>query len=231
VSEMTQEQAPARNSRKGLQIALLAGVVVAGLALAAVAFLGGSDPAVPAAAPEGTDPSASDADDAPPAVVDVSDVDLAALPTVTYDVFLARDPFDPVIPEAVAAAGDTVQTQPSMEPDLAQPVDTETTDDGTQSGRDDFGAAPVDGTDPTDACRGDGGEEVVCNGHVVSLQSLTNGAEPLAVIQVDTVVYGVVPGQVFAERFQFLDVVDDRTVRLLYGDEVFRVSVGERVMK
>jgi hypothetical protein len=39
------------------------------------------------------------------------------------------------------------------------------------------------------------------------------------------------PGQVFAERFQFLDVVDDRTVRLLYGDEVFRVSVGERVMK
>jgi hypothetical protein len=230
VSEMTQEQAPARSSRKGLQIALLVGVVVAGLALAAVAFLGGGDPAVPAAAPEGTDPIASDVDDAPQAVVDVSDVDLAALPTVTYDVFLARDPFDPVVPEPVAATTETVETQPSTEPDAVQPVDT-STDDGNQSGGDDFGSTPVDGTDPTDACRGDGGEEVVCNGHVVSLQSLTSGAEPLAVIQVDTVVYGVVPGQVFAERFQFLDVVDDRTVRLLYGDEVFRVSVGERVMK
>jgi hypothetical protein len=223
VSEMTQEQAPARASRTGLRIAILVGAVVAALALTAVVFLSGSDPTSPAEVAEGSEPAASDVEEAPTAVADVSDVDLAALPTVTYDVFLARDPFDPVVPEPAAAASETVETQPSTEPDAVQPVDTSTEDD--------FGAAPVDGTDPTDACRGDGGEEVVCNGHVVTLQSLTNGAEPLAVIQVDTVVYGVVPGQVFAERFQFLDVVDARTVRLLYGDEVFRVSVGERVMK
>jgi hypothetical protein len=223
VSEMTQERASARTSRKGLQIVLLVGVVVVAVVVAAVAFLGGDDDLTDPVAAEGSELVASEAPEAPSLAADVSDVELAALPTVTYDVFLARDPFDPVVPEPVAAASETVETQPSTEPDAVQPVDTSTEDD--------FGAAPVDGTDPTDACRGDGGEEVVCNGHVVTLQSLTNGAEPLAVIQVDTVVYGVVPGQVFAERFQFLDVVDARTVRLLYGDEVFRVSVGERVMK
>jgi hypothetical protein len=223
VSEMTQEQAPARGSRKGLQIVILVGVVVVALALLAMALLGGNDPTLATAADQGSDPAASNVEDLPTAISDVSDVDLAALPTVTYDVFLARDPFDPVVPEPVAAASETVPTQPSTEPDVVQPVDTSTDDD--------FDATPDDGADATDACRGDGGEEVVCNGHVVTLQSLTDGAEPLAVIQVDTAVYGVVPGQVFAERFQFLDVVDARTVRLLYGDEVFRVTVGERVMK
>jgi hypothetical protein len=231
VSEMTQEQMPVRASRKGLQIVLLVGVVVVAVVVAVVAFLGGDDDLTEPVAAEGSELVASEALEAPSLAADVSDVELAALPTVTYDVYLARDPFDPVIPEPVAAAGETVQTQPSTEPDAAQPVGSDPTDDATQPGGDDVGDTPDDGADPTDACRGDGGEEVVCNGHVVTLQSLTNGAEPLAVIQVDTVVYGVVPGQVFAERFQFLDVVDDRTVRLLYGDEVFRVSVGERVMK
>jgi hypothetical protein len=226
MSDAVHTTSPSR--RNPVLILLVAVVALAAIGFAAFAFLGSDDglaaadePPVAAAATASTD--ASDVTEQ-----DVETVSLETLPTVTYDVFLSRDPFDPVIPEPAPATTETVSTQPSTEPqpyEDVQPVAGDDQNDDQNGGTDTGGTDDVD-----DACRG-GTEEVVCDGRVVTLLELTGGAEPVAVIQVDTQTYEVRPGDRFAERFLFLDVVDAGTVRLLFGDQAFRISVGERVMK
>jgi hypothetical protein len=221
MSESMQATAAGPTRRNPVLILLLAVVGIAAVGFAAFAFLGGEDASTAAPDPEAAVAAAATdtAEGAEPAAETVA---FETLPTVTYDVFLSRDPFDPVIPEPAPTVTETVATQPSTEPqpyDDAQPVaGDDQNDDGTGAGATD------------DECRG-GTEEVVCDGRVVTLVELTVGAEPVAVVQVDTQTYEVRPGDRFAERFLFLDVVDAATVRLLFGDEAFRLTVGERVMK
>lgn len=205
---------------------LLLGVVVV-LALAAGAyflfFASGSDDADPAVAVDGlAEPTADAAADDPAPEENLvaaddtiaADAGITALPTVTYEVFLSRDPFEPVVPEDVVPAsetGDTTdQTQTGDDPD--------TTDPDSQT------------TPPTEGCTGQ--DEVVCNGHVVTLIDVTTdeSGEPMAVIQVDTTIYEVREGDEFAGSFKLVSIESNR-VRLMFGDVVFFLPEGESVLK
>ena len=159
--------------------------------------------------------AASDADDVVLAVADEDDeaeeggeFDFATI-EVTYDFFLARDPFESIRPP---------------EPVTADPTDPDPTDP------DPTDPDPTDPTDPDeDACAV--GAEAVCDGIVVDLLE-ANTAE--ATIQVDGVTYVVSPGDAFAQNFALLDI-DGDCAEILYqnGDEaeVFTLCVGDTVAK
>jgi hypothetical protein len=237
VSDMTSDITAPRQRNVAL-IAIVAVVALAALGLGGYVLLGGDADVDGVVAASDDDVAVTNPDPEPTPAPDALAVGVEALPVVTYDVFLSRDPFDPVVPEPVAAASDGGSSE-------VQVIDDTDTSGGANDGSNDGssgdgytdGSGGDDGNDDdgngdagSEACRG-GTEEVVCDGHVLSLLSLTTGADTVAVVQVDTETYEVQRGQVFAERFLFLDVVDERTVRLLYGDEVFHISIGERVMK
>lgn len=147
------------------------------------------------------------------------------LPLVAYEVFLSRDPFEPVVepdePMApVDANGDPVDP---VDPDgaPADPSDPNTTDP-------DQPVSDPDGTE-TGRCRGDA--EVVCDGTVLVLEDLrTVDSDEIAVIVVGDVTYQVRPGERFAESFELLRI-DIDSARLLYGDEVFSLRLLSSVMK
>jgi hypothetical protein len=149
--------------------------------------------------------------------------ELAAAPivplSVTHDVFLSRDPFDPVVPEPVEAAAD-----PGTSDDTsgATPIG-----DGSGDGSGDGG----DGGSNDDSSVCNPGPELVCEGRVVSLVGITSvdGVEQ-AVLQVDGTTYQVPEGEVFAEVFQ-LRTIDGECVTVLYGDEAFSLCDGERLFK
>lgn len=127
---------------------------------------------------------------------------------VTYDFFLARDPFESIMP-------------PDEPPPPTDPTDPTDPSDPTD---------PDDPTEPDGACRTN--EEAVCDGIVVAVTAVE---AQQATIQVDGVGYVVVPGQTFAERFSLVRIVDGECVDLLYMDgdeaEVFRLCVGDPTAK
>lgn len=134
----------------------------------------------------------------------------------TYDVFLTRDPFEPVVPE-----GDG--EQPTDETDGTTddpPPGDDTTEDGDHA--DDVG--------PDDPCTGE--EEVVCDGRVVTLVEITTDDEGnrTATIRVDTTDYEVREGEVFAENFRVLSI-EPSCVTLLFGDDSFTMCRDDRVLK
>ena len=158
----------------------------------------------------------SDAEDT--AEIDAVDEPIA-LPLVTYELFLARDPFEPVVPE----------------PEPAPPAPS---DPATPAPGDDNG--PADPSDPADpngnsnsevngACTGT--VEVICDGRVVTVVELAEeNGELVVVIQVDTMRYRVRVGEVFADNFQIISISPDQ-VRILYGDRVARIEVGDNALK
>lgn len=177
--------------------------------------------------------------------------DVVALPLRTVEVLLARDPFDPVVPSDIADLADDGDPDAADPDDPAAPTDP---DAGTQPDPvdPDGPSAPVDpgdgarpgdpslppgpatppgaGTPPgTPACVGE--QEVVCDGQVVTLVDVTTvNDEDIAVIQIDTNVYEVTRGQVFATYFQ-LRSIDGQCVSLLYGDDGFQLCAGDTVLK
>jgi hypothetical protein len=145
-----------------------------------------------------------------------------ALPVVTYEIYLARDPFDPVVPEPEpepATGGPDAPAPDPGDPDAPAP---DPDDPDARASDPDGPAAP-----PRDGCAGD--VEVVCDGHVVTLQEVAEGGQ-VAVIQVDTALYEVRSGETFAERFRLLSIEQDR-VTALFGDERFTLPLGDRVLK
>jgi hypothetical protein len=221
--------APER-SRLPLLLGLLG--VVAALGVGAFLFLGDGDPAGdPAAAPVATSDTAPDAVSAADAGGEET-VDLvAALPTVTYDVYLSRDPFDPVVPEPVPTSTSTSDGSDSNSTENGDDADADsdrgTGDDSTdRSGdRDDEGGRSENGT-----CRGE--DEVVCAGKVVTLVEIRRpeGSVPTAIVQVDDAMYEVESGQVFAGSF-VVRTIDGSCVSILYGDDGFTLCEGDRVLK
>jgi hypothetical protein len=187
----------------------------------------------PEAEPDGADDTTDPGDE-------VADV----VPTVTYEVFLERDPFEPVrepVIEDDTAADDTIVVEPDPD-DPSDPDDPAAPSDPSDPSDPRDPSDPGDPSDPRDPAapapgggdRCEGGKgEVVCDGHVVTLQEITrDGGADRAVIQVDTVVYEVGAGERFAERFQLLDI--DRaagSVTGLYGDARFTLREGERTLK
>jgi hypothetical protein len=201
-------------------------VVAAGLLMAIVLGTNGAEAAAPM--PEATPvvevvEEDDEAHEAGP-IESVSEV-----PVVTYEVFLSRDPFQPVVPEAEVVSGSAEGTPQSNEETIL-PTDP----DGT--------AIPVIGTDgtpvpvvgtpePGSETTCSGKEEVVCDGRVISLVDVvTANGERMAVVQVDTTVYEVARGQVFAGSFE-LRSIDGSCVSLLYGDNGFQLCPGETVLK
>lgn len=147
-----------------------------------------------------------------------------ALPAITYEVFLNRDPFEPVVEPVqeivpVEGADPNDPTAPLPDPN-ASPVDPE--------------APPLDPGVPVAtpgelACSGTG--EVVCAGQVVTLVDVvSSGEEPVAIIQIDSTVYEVNEGMPLTDSF-VLRGIDGSCVSLLYGDEAFQLCEGDRVMK
>jgi hypothetical protein len=163
-----------------------------------------------------------------------------AAPVVTYEVYLNRDPFEPVRTPIVA---ETSNADPIVtDPDTDGPVDTEPTDpdDNTAPRDPSEPGQPAEPRDPSEpdrpeplpekGCTG-GDEETVCNGQVVSLVDVTsNEGQRVAVVQIDTTLYEVREGDRFATHF-FVRSVGASEVTLAFGDDTFRLSEGDRVMK
>ena len=194
---------------------------VALLALVAVVLIAEPAPVdVPQALPP-ADIAATEGEDG----TETEDVaeEAVALPMVSYELFLARDPFEPVVPEP--------EPEPEPEPDPTDPTDpADPADPGD----------PVDPTDPTDPTRPDPGVtngpcfgdiEVVCDGRVLTvIEVFQSNGEFVAVLEVDTMRYEVRAGDTFADVFEVVSISADE-VRLLFGDRVTRVEVGDNALK
>jgi hypothetical protein len=167
--------------------------------------------------------------------VDVADGDVIALPVVTYDVYLSRDPFDPVVPEpepeasSTPGAGDGDGTEPVFtggdgpsDGTDGQPTDPSNPPGGTEEGE------PGEGSNES-GCRGD--EEIVCDGQVLTLVDIAiKDGQPVAIIKVDTSLYEVPEGGVFATFYQ-VRAIDGSCASVLYGDDGFTLCRGDRVLK
>lgn len=156
--------------------------------------------------------------------------DEGALETATFDVFLTRDPFQPVVPTPDDDAGTDTS-------DGSEGAGDAGADDGEGDGTAGDGDSTDDGADghthdadPGDPCVGE--QEVVCDGRVVTLEGIapdTDGG-PTATVRVDTEVHEVRTGDVFAEHFRVL-AVDPPCVTLLFGDDSFEICEGQQVLK
>jgi hypothetical protein len=147
------------------------------------------------------------------------------LPLVTYELFLARDPFEPVVPEPVAQPSDPSDPNGSGSSGSGADGSGTSTGGGTSGGNSSGNASG----NSNGGCSGD--TEVVCNGRVVTvIEVFEQNGELLAVIQVDTMRYQVGVGDIFADFFQAVSISPDQ-VRVLYGDSVVTVQVGDNALK
>lgn len=223
-----------RRARSWLLVGLLTVGAVA--VLAGTIWLGGDDGLdnVPASVDTG------DGDDTEEPAEPEADEDLEAevedLPTVTYEVYLARDPFEPVRTPPTEGDGDgdgdgdtiVIGDGDDDPSDPADPSDPTDPSDPSDPGDPDDPSTPSPGAE----CEGNE-DEAVCDGHVLSLLEITTqNGEQIAVIQVDTTVYEVREGETFAGSFHLLQIDPDRQrVEGLFGDADFRLRVGERTLK
>jgi hypothetical protein len=224
------------SGRRPLVLALAAGGALAVGALVwfvlVAPLLGSGGTDLPAQVPSGQ-PSAATA--TPAEVDDLDDAPVA----VTYEVLLERDPFDPVVPRPVVEVVDTAP---------AEPTDVTVTD-GTEDG--DLELLPVveDGSEPTD----DGGQQpptveptpvvtepagcettetgVTCAGQALALVRISDvDGRRVAIVQVGSTIHEVEKGEVFATDFRLQSVGEDR-VTVLYGQQEYTLTVGDRVLK
>jgi hypothetical protein len=227
--------------RPRIALGVVGALFLAVITVLALAGAGGDEPTQGVLA---TDESAEAGDEQPGEVggeddqVDPEPAPEAA-PVVTYEVYLDRDPFEPVRTPVVEEApeADPIVTDPDTDP-----VDTDpTAPNGNTVPRDPSDPSdPAEPRDPSDPDRPDplpdkgctgSDEEAVCNGQVVSLVDVTsNDGQRIAVVQIDTTVYEVREGDRFATHF-FVRSVGASEVTLAYGDDTFRLSEGDRVMK
>jgi hypothetical protein len=222
--------------RRRRVLPILIGVIVAA-AVGALALLLGSgdgDTIAEPAADEGATATAEVAD------TESGEEAAEALPLVTYEVFLARDPFEPVVepePVAVVETGETAEggtnAQPVSESEggtdaVAEFEGGERPNEESAEGERPEGDAPPSDEAPG-GCSTDG--DVTCDGRIVSLvEIVSEDGEPLAIIQVDTTIYEARRGETFARSFR-VSAIEDSCVTLLYGDESFRLCEGNRVLK
>lgn len=134
------------------------------------------------------------------------------LPLVTYELFLARDPFEPVVPEPAPPA-------PSAPTD---PSDPDASGDPDSTGNSATAPAPS---------RCVSGTEVVCEGRVITvIEVFEQNGEMIAILQVDTMRYEVRAGDVVLDTFEIVSVSPNE-VRVLVGDRVVETLVGDNALK
>jgi hypothetical protein len=206
-------------TRPSSKVFLAAGAGLAAIAAMGVLLVGGGGDELESALPPESQAASAEVDDvdvegdSSPDVVDAAQT----LPITTTEIFLSRDPFNPVVPEPVETV-DAVEIV-DENGDVVDPSDP------------DYVTSPILPGDP-DAPGCVGQEEMICNGQVITLMDIARNIddEPVAVIQVDTTIYEVVPGQTFAGDYQAL-LIDGACVTMLYGDEGFRLCKGDVVLK
>ncbi|MBW3659810.1 MAG: hypothetical protein KY457_14315, partial [Actinobacteria bacterium] len=111
---------------------------------------------------------------------------LAALPIETYEIFLSRDPFEPVIPAADAGGGGT-----DADGDGVPDGGTDTDGDGV----------PDDGTDGDgDGTDGDGDGAVEHNAVLIDV-FVDDSGQARALVRVDDRIYTVGEGDIFADGY------------------------------
>lgn len=174
----------------------------------------------------------------------------------TFGIFTARDPFQQLVVE-VESGQATVQE--ADDPDVIVDVDVDAGDDtevtvgttgsttsGTTSGSSTSGGtnstpttppvdndeAPADGTAP----QGDVGEEIyepvgpAAGSTEITLDAVSLTGDSLDVTIDETLHEGIAEGEVFAERFQLLDI-DGQCAIMLFGDSRFTLCAGETIVK
>lgn len=147
------------------------------------------------------------------------------------DVYLSRDPFQPVVPiddgEALPEGGDGLGEGDDGGSSDGGSSDGGSGDGGSSDGGDGgSGGSTTGGADDGRECTGSQ-SETVCDGTVVT--PVTVGQDT-AVVEVDGVSYEVGVGEVFAGSFGVVDL-DPPCVSLVYGDEGFSVCEGSSVLK
>ncbi|MFT5222082.1 MAG: hypothetical protein ACI867_000379 [Glaciecola sp.] len=180
----------------------LAGWIAAPELLGAEQFNG-----IPAAQEEPDAPSASEtAAPAEPVDVEISLSEaLATLPVETYQVFLSRDPFQPVVVAPLAVDGD------------GNPI----------PGGDGDGTTGTPGDPSCEA----GSNTATCENLTVTLLDVTSDANGTRIIvQVNDTLYEVTVGSIFAGSFQVL-AISAPCADLLFGDDSFTLCQGDRVLK
>jgi hypothetical protein len=178
--------------------------------------------------------------EAEPATDEDADAEVVEeLPLVTYEVFLSRDPFDPVVPEpveVVAVTDDgtaTDGTDPAGEPTTTDPNAGDAVDpaDGSTPLPGDGTTPPPAGGTPPPVAGCTTGETVNCDGRLIGLVEVRGtGGDAVAIIQVDTTLYEVRAGETFAGSFQ-LSSVSGSCANVLYGDDAFQICEGDRTLK
>jgi hypothetical protein len=170
---------------------------------------------------------------------DVAADEIVELPLVTHDVYLSRDPFDPVVPEPVVVAAADPATEGTATDGTATDgaVTDGTTDPADPNTSPDPAVPPVDGAtapgpgDPPPPAGCTTGDTVSCDGRIVALVEVRgSGADAVAIIQVDTTLYEVRTGDTFAGAFQ-LSSISGSCVNVLYGDDAFPLCEGDRTLK
>ena len=178
----------------------------------------------------------------------------------TFEVYLSRDPFQPVVVEAAADGGGGGSTDGGSTDGGSTDggstdggstdggstdggsTDGGSTDGGsTDGGSTDGGSSDGGGTSGGGDGSGDGGavdgdacaetgEEAVCDGAVVTLIDVDD--EGRAVVEVNGVTYTVGPGETFATSFR-VERIDTAAgcAFLRFGDEAFTICVGATVLK
>lgn len=208
-----------------LLAALAIGGVVAVAGLAGDGASGGvASPAAQEATPSPT-PTPTSTGTATDEVVAIED-----LRVTSYEVFLSRDPFEPVVPVLSGGADDGSGTPmpaptvaPTSSPTTAPTVSPTTSPTTSPS------PAPGGTASPSpDGCV-DGGT-VVCGGQTVALVDVYDDGEPGAVVRVDGTIYEVRTGEVFAGNFEVRSI-ESPCATLLYGDDAFTLCEGESTLK
>jgi hypothetical protein len=229
VTRTLQPIAGSRRSRLVLVALATALAVVAAAVVTAVSGTGsfGSPAPLPSTTPVVDAGGDLETDGAAPGDDSIGSV----LPVVTYEVFLSRDPFDPVVPEEEPVS--TVDpSDPNVVVDPSNPVVVDPSNPVVVVNPSDP-VAPLPVLPPSEP--GDprcvGQEELVCDGRVVTLLETTviDGV-PVAVIQVGTTVYEVRVGESFAGTF-LLVAIDPPSATILYGDETNVLSPGRSILK
>lgn len=211
-------------------------LVVAGLALVAIVGVvlvargarpgPGSDVAPAAAAQEAT-PGPTDA---PEPTATETAVELDQLRVTQYEVFLARDPFEPVIVSAPANPTTSPTTSPTGSPTTSpttSPTGSPTTSPTSNPTTNPTTSPTGNPTNP-DGCVDTG--TVVCDGQVVKLVDVFVDDRPGAVVQVDDTAYEVRAGETFASNFR-VSSIESPCATLLYGDDAFTLCEGESTLK
>jgi hypothetical protein len=155
--------------------------------------------------------------------------ELASDLTVTYEVYLSRDPFDPVVPEpepTVTPVTEDGSGEGTVAPPgtIAPPVTV--VGDGASPGDGTNGVSPP--AEVIDRCSQDSpacAEQAVT---VLEIGAPSDGI-PNASLQIGTLVYDVAAGD--TAGYYLVTAIEPRCVTLLYGDHGFRRCLGDESLK